>query len=306
MSRFDDMPATPPAAPAAALPWRRLFYWTVRRELWEHRAVVAAPLVVAGVVLVGFFLSSFGLPHALRDLAAGKSKHPDMLMASHSVAALSVMLTGLIVGVFHASTALHGERRDRSILFWKSLPVSDLITVLGKAAIPLAVIPVVTFAIVFAAQLVVFLWSNLLTLFTGVSFSVLWRHVDLGTMWVVLGYGLIVNALWQAPLFAWFILVSAWAKRVPFLWAMIPFVAPGIIEGIGFRTAHWGHFLGERVFGGFAEAFSKGGKGEAPIHGIGELDPLRTFGLPDIWVGLVFAAIFLAAAVWLRRRREPI
>ena len=108
MSRFDDMPATPPAAPAAALPWRRLFYWTVRRELWEHRAVVAAPLVVAGVVLVGFFLSSFGLPHALRDLAAGKSKHPDMLMASHSVAALSVMLLVISLGIL---LAIGGIRR---------------------------------------------------------------------------------------------------------------------------------------------------------------------------------------------------
>ena len=291
-------------------PPARRFYWSIRRELWEHPALYVAPLVIAAVTLVGAFISTLWLPRALRATGGGD------LMAIYSFIALGVMLTALIVALFYASAALHAERRDHSLLFWKSLPVSDRTAVLAKFAIPMVFTPVTTFAIVVAAQLAMLAWSTLVVMMNGLSPALLWGRADLTTMWVVLPYGLIVNALWQAPLYAWLLLVSAWARRVPFLWAVAPFVLLGVLEatvgamaraaGAGPRTSPIADFVGNRLLGGFAEAFSVDGKASAAIDRIGQLDPLRTFTSPDLWGGLIAAALLLAAAVWLRRRREPL
>lgn len=311
-----DTGRPPPDNAPETLSQRRLLYWSVRRELWEHRALYVAPVVIAVVALFGSAMSTFWLPRVLRSIADGSRKAGHDLMGPYSFIALTVMITGLIVTLVYASTALHGERKDRSLLFWKSLPVSDLTTVMSKMAVPMVVTPVVIFTIVFAAQLALLVWSNLIVLMNGLPPSLLWQHVNPTTLWVVLAYGLIVNALWQAPLYAWLLLVSGWARRVPFLWAVGPFVGLLMLETIfrlmaraaggGERTAPIGDFIGNRVLGGFAEAFSVDGKATAPIDGIGQLDPVRTFSQPDLWLGLFAAAALLAAAVWLRRRREPL
>ncbi|WP_293900552.1 hypothetical protein [Phenylobacterium sp.] len=298
--------------PSNALPeptafgWRRLLYWSVRRELWENRAVYLAPMAIAAFALFGIALSTIALPHALRAIAAGDAKRAAVLMGPYAFVAFAVMATAFFVAVFYSLAALHAERRDRSILFWKSLPVSDLTTVLSKAAIPILVIPAITVAVTFAAQVAILVLTTLVTLLNGLDPNLLWSHLHLGLMWVALPYGLLVDALWTAPIYAWFILVSAWAKRMPILWAMVPFVVPAMVERGAFGTAHIGSFLGRRLFGGFNQAFSLDGMGKAPIGKLGDLDPLRAFAMPDIWLGLAVAAAFLAMAAWLRRRREPI
>ncbi len=290
----------------AVLPWKRVFYWSVRRELWENRAVYLAPLAIAAVALVGVMLSTIGLPRALRAIEAGDLARARTLMGPYSFVALSVMMTEFFVAVFYSLGALHGERRDRSMLFWKSLPVSDATTVLSKAAIPIAVIPVVSFAIILASQLLILLWSTIVALLNGLDPMLLWRHVDLSVMWIVLPYGLVVDALWSAPIFAWFILVSGWAKRMPIMWAMVPFVVPAMFERAAFGTSYIAGFLGRRFFGGFEEAFSLGGRGKSAIHSLSDIDPLRVLVTPGLWGGLAVTAALLAAAIWLRRRREPI
>ncbi len=142
MSNPSDAMAEPAVAPQDAAPaayaWQRLFYWSMRRELWENRSVYVAPLVMAGFALLGVLLSTIALPHYLRAVAEGTAR-AGRLMGPYSFVAFSVMATQFFVTMFYSLGALYGERRDRSILFWKSLPVSDLITVLSKAAIPLVV-----------------------------------------------------------------------------------------------------------------------------------------------------------------------
>lgn len=290
----------------AVFPSRRTFYWSVRRELWENRAIYLAPLAIAGVVLLGVVLSSFGLPQTLRAIAAGDLARAARLMSPYSFAAFTVMATEFFVAVFYSLSALQNERRDRSILFWKSLPVSDLTTVLSKAAIPLAVVPVVTFAVIVATQLAILAWTTVVTLLNGIDPTLLWSHIDLSVMWVALPWGLVVDTLWTAPVFAWFILVSGWAKRMPILWAMVPFVVPAMLERGAFGTSHIGAFLGQRLFGGFEQAFSVGGEGMVPIGKVSDIDLLKVFTNPGLWGGLIVTAALLAAAVWLRRRRGPI
>jgi len=134
-----------PAAPAILSAWRPL-YWSVQRELWENRSIYIAPLVVAGVYLFGFLISMITLPHRMRDaMALDAAKQQAAIEQPYDFAALLIMGTTLIVAIFYCLDALYGERRDRSILFWKSLPVSDVTTVVSKAIIPILVLPLVTF-----------------------------------------------------------------------------------------------------------------------------------------------------------------
>src|SRR5207245_2315921 len=100
--------------------------------------------------------------------------------------------------------ALHGERRDRSILFWKSLPVSDLTTVLSKASIPLVVLPLLTFTITVAMQLIMLLLSSAVLLGSGLNVATLWTQLSFVQMSLLLLYHLMtVHALWPAPIYGW-------------------------------------------------------------------------------------------------------
>ena len=139
-----DAPEMTPDAPLppASLPAWRAFYWSVRRELWERRSVYVAPLAVVGVVLVGCLLSTIQLPGQIRAAAAlPAGEKLEAMMGPYSALALGPLLPSFIVSLIYCISALQSERRDRSILFWKSLPVSDRATVLAKAAIPIVVAP---------------------------------------------------------------------------------------------------------------------------------------------------------------------
>ena len=135
-------------APVAISATRRM-YWSIRREFWESRSIYIAPLGVAALILVGFMISTIHLPGNMRAaLALSPMQQHEAIQQPYAVAELLMMGTFLIVAVFYCLDALHGERRDRSILFWKSLPVSDLTTVLAKASIPVVVLPLFTFAVI--------------------------------------------------------------------------------------------------------------------------------------------------------------
>ena len=124
-------------------------------------------------------------------------------------------------------------------------------------------------------------------------------------MTLVMVYGLTVHVLWHAPLYAWLLLVSAWARRTPFLWAVLPPMALGVLEGIAFQTHYFGRLLRYRVVGAMEEAFALK-PGDKDILRLTQLDPLGFLGSPGLWIGLVAAGVFLAAAARLRRYREPI
>ena len=157
----------------AAMSATRPIYWSLRRELWENRSIYIAPLAVAGVALFGFSLSSIaGIWEKPLRL------NPAQPQAPYDMAAGLMMLTGIVVSVFYCLDALHGERRDRSILFWKSLPVSDVTTVLAKASIPLVILPLLTFAIIVAMQWLMLLISSLVLLVSGQSVATLWTELS--------------------------------------------------------------------------------------------------------------------------------
>src|SRR5947208_7063627 len=148
----------------------RPFYWSVWRELWENRSTYIAPLAVAVVALFGFLISTYGMPERRRGaLLMDLAKQRALIGEPYDVAAMMLILTVFIVGVFYCLDALYGERRDRSILFWKSLPVSDLTAVLSKAIIPLLVLPLVTFALIICVQLVMVLETSVVLITQGMN-----------------------------------------------------------------------------------------------------------------------------------------
>ena len=286
-----------PAAPSASRP----MYWSVRRELWENRSIYIAPLAVATVVVFAFSISSIlGVWEPRLRLVPTRPQMP------YDMAAGVLMLTAIIVSVFYCLDALHSERRDRSILFWKSLPVSDVTTVLAKASIPLIVVPLFTFAITIAMQWIMLLVSSAVLLVSGQSVAMLWRSLPLASMWLLLLYHLVTgHAIWPFPIYCWLLLVSGWARRATFLWAALPLVAIAGVESIVFRTSYFAELIGRR-FLGVAPAMNM-----AP-DSMG-LDPLTThvtvgrfLTSPGLWLGLAVAAAFLLAAARLRRYQGPI
>ena len=292
-------------APSVISATRRM-YWSLRRELWESRSIYIAPLAVAALILCGFLIGTIRLPDKMRAaLTLNPVQQRELIEQPYIFAALLIMATTFIVGVFYCLDALHGERRDRSILFWKSLPVSDLTTVLSKASMPLVVLPLLTFAITVATQWMMLLLSTAVLLANGLSVATLWTHFSLFQMSIMLLYHLLaIHALWYAPIYGWLLLVSSWARRAAFLWAALPLLAIGVVEKIAFNTSHFAAMLQYRFSGGpEGVAFTAGNMSMDPLT---HLSPCRFLISPGLWIGLAVAAAFLAAAVRLRRYREPI
>ena len=288
------------AAPSSAIHAVRPYYWSVRRELWEHRSLYIAPLAAAGVVLFGFLISATHLPHfrsAFSSLTA--EKRAELAHIPYFIAAVAIMGTGLIVGSLYCLGALHNERRDRTILFWKSLPVSDLITVASKATIPLLVLPAVVFVVIVALQLVMLVIN--VGVFAANRLGATTAPLFLPQIALLVGYSLVVMALWYAPITAWLLLVSAWARRTPFLWALLPPLALVVLERIAFDTDVLHRLLTYRL-NLPPQAFVM----PAGMHGLPQANPLGFLSTVDLWTGLAIAIALLAAAVWVRRYREPI
>jgi ABC-2 type transport system permease protein len=300
-----DPSAPPPPAPAL-LARTRPMYWSLRRELWENRSIYIAPLVTAAVVLLGFLISAAKLPARVRALAAlDPAQQRAALETPYDIAGILIVVISILVGVFYCLDALHGERRDRSILFWKSLPVSDLTTVLSKTLVPLVILPLTALAVIVPLQLIMLLLSTAILAANGVSAAALWS-LPFFQWALVLLYGLAVLALWYAPIYGWLLLVSGWARRVTFLWAVLPPLGLCVLEKIAFDTTHFGSLLTYRLWGSYSEAFTLRAPHRASLDALTQLDPLKFLGSPGLWTGLIVAGAFFAASVWLRRNREPI
>jgi ABC-2 type transport system permease protein len=282
------------------------FYWSVRRELWENRSIYVAPLIVAVVVLFGFLISTIGMPERRQGvLLLDPAYQRAMIGMPYDVAAMILIFTVFIVGVFYCLDALHSERRDRSILFWKSLPVSDFTTILSKAAIPFVILPAIVFAIIVLVQLLMLLWSSAVLLSSGLA-ATTWTRFNLFQQSVILLYSLIVIVLWHAPIYGWALMISGWARRATFLWAVLPLFAIGILEKLAFDTSHFASMLKDRVFGAGDTAFAFQPHRGIAIDSLVQLTPGRYLATPGLWIGLAFAAAFVAIAARQRRYRGPI
>jgi ABC-2 type transport system permease protein len=297
---------TAPVAASAA----RAMYWSIRREIWENRSIYIAPLVAAGVFLFGFAINMATMRHSIGASPLGPAqqnwwhlKAHDLLGTRYELSAALIMGTAFIVGVFYSLDALYGERRDRSILFWKSLPVSDFITVLSKLTIPLVILPLLSFAVSLATQFIMLVLSSVILSGSGVNIAALWTEMSFFHVSLVLLYHLLtVHGLYYAPIYGWLLMISAWAPRAPFIWAFMPPFVICVVEKVTLNTSHFLELLQERLVG-------SGGSMAENDHTqdfTSTLIPHHFFSTPGLWTGLALAAVFLFVAVRLRRYRGPI
>lgn len=299
----------------------RPFYWSLRRELWENRSFYIAPAVVAILFLVAAIFGAFKAGDALTrfDLLPAATQKEVVAMPYAAASAL-VMIVAVIVALFYCLDALYGERRDRSVLFWKSLPVSDWTTVLSKLAMPMLVMPVIVFVVAMATQLVVLVGHLITWSVHGMSVGKLLAMLPFVDMPLGVGYFLIAFSIWFAPVYAWLLLVSAWAQRSPVVWASVPWIVALAFERIALRTSYVYTCLRDRLLGAFDAAFTlrdaSGNVVERMPQDLSRLghsaqqstehvpDVVRFLSNPQVWIGLAIAAALIVATIWLRRRQE--
>lgn len=278
------------------------FYWLVRREFWENRLIYMAPLAAAVIFLVAFIINTIILRRHMHGVwPVDVARQLDVLALPHELSSALIMGIALVVGIFYSLDALYGERRDRSILFWKSMPVSDLTTVLSKLAIPMVIIPVLSYAIAVVTQLIMLVMASAVLVGSGANIAAMWTQQSFFRSSLDLFYHMLtVHGLWYAPLYGWLLLVSAAAPRAPFVWAVLPpFVVWGV-EKMAFNTTYFLSLLKVRLLGPPDP--------EMPRNAglMSTLIPHHFFDQTGLWAGLAVAALFLAIAVWLRRYRGPI
>jgi len=148
-------------------------------------------------------------------------------IVNHGLQTLSVPLVIVLWGVifFYLLTCLHGERRDRSILFWKSMPVSDAMIVISKLVSGLLVVPLVYLLGIAVLQLSALILLTLASLDTEISaIETVWGSADIVSNWYSYLSAILFYSLWSLPFFAWLLVVSAFARSLPLAWALgVPF-----------------------------------------------------------------------------------
>ena len=286
-------------------PWR-LFSWSVRRELWHSRAIVFAPFAIGALFIAGAVITAFNARELIPQLQElDPRRRGDFIIAPTLFAAEMIKLIAVLLAATYTFEAFHGERRDRSILFWKSLPVSDTITVLAKAAVPLLVVPIVTCIATIVTQVAMLAIAGAAFAMHGMPFTTPWTETQFAAMLPWTLFAVFAQMLWQAPLYAWLMLVSGWARRLPALWAIGIPIAMSIVEGLALQTAYFGGAVKARLSDGYSAILGNAARGETRgAHGADDL--VVFFTSMPLWAGLGIAMAFIIAAIWLRRRAEPI
>jgi ABC-2 type transport system permease protein len=319
------------------------FTWLLKREYWEHRGGFKwAPLIAAGVILAVFTIAILTGVNAaqsnlhsavinnvkLSDIAAAMTPEQRLQIGAGIDAALffsaaPIAITLAIVSFFYLLGSLYDDRRDRSLLFWKSLPISDLQTVLSKVVSATVTAPLFALAAALVMMLgVLIVLSILVAMFGANPFTVIWTTASPLTVAGKVALLIPINAVWALPSIGWLMLCSAFAKRVPFLWATLLPVAAGTCVSIFDAVTNlrmpddwfWQHIVFRLLFsivpGGWLDLESVNSRME---HANGPQDVVSAFDLsnmmgalsgPNIWIGAVAGLGMLAVALWLRRWRD--
>jgi ABC-2 type transport system permease protein len=264
------------------------YIWLVRREFWENRAIWVIPLAIGAFMIL---CALFG--------------RADMMMVSSQAlgrTAGQALLVGVgatffavmsIYAAWYLLDCLYADRKDRSVLFWKSLPISDATTVLSKLATAVIVIPLVYFA---AADLTTLLMAFIISVRAGsLVGGALWQAglwLQIQLLWL---YLIVTTAIWYLPVSAYLLLISSWAKRAVMLWSILPPLALILGERWFFGTHVIAHQLSVRLFG-FVDAAFNANLASWVSANTADSATVRTPA--DIWSFLDFAGFFSSMATW--------
>lgn len=296
----------------------------LQRELWEHRSIYIAPIVVAILMTLAALtgqVSVSGLEHV--DLGiVGASNMPENARA----AVLSGIMIGLsttfvfamwILTIFYALDSLYAERKDRSILFWRSIPSTDFETVLSKLLTAMLVIPLVSFVMILATHLAVLLITSVWVGIRGGSgLQLIWASAPFFDNWTATLVFLLALPLWLSPFIGWFLFVSAFTKRSPFLTAFLPLAVVPLLEKMIFDSAVFAEAVFVRSIKmplfedleTMERLFEEGEEfamvGDAQLSLLSLMDLGGFLSNPGLWSGLIVCGLFTAAAIYVRRYRD--
>ena len=209
------------------------------------------------------------------------------------------------------------------------MPVSDRATVLAKLAVGVVVVPFGYFAVAAIASLAdsaLLAWRGAAIIGAGTPG---WNTGAWARSQGFVLYATAATVLWYLPYAAYFLLVSAWARRSLYAWVFLPPVILALVERLLFGT----HYLGRLVARGFGELFglafrldrelvlTLGGyargprppapPGGPPGSGLGAGRvfefvpyPAQLLASPALWIGIVAGALMVWGAIALRRRGD--
>jgi ABC-2 type transport system permease protein len=317
----------------------KTFYWLVKREFWEHRGgFFWAPVITGGVFLLlnimgiitaevlgsshGIsFGASGGLHNVISQMDAGDLSKVGLALdvAMYSAMGLLIVVLGFVV-FFYCLGALYDDRRDRSILFWKSLPISDASTVLSKVVSATVLAPAIAVVVGIVVGMAQLLILAVTLSFHGVNvWQLLMQAHPFQVVFNLIGY-IPLYVLWSLPTVGWLLLCSAWARGKPFLWAVALPVASGlIISWFGIMGIFnlptlwfWKNIVQRGLFSVFPTGNMFGSSGQSSVdlsgnHGLDFINLSNTYQLltsPNLWIGAVVGLALLAGAVWFRRWRD--
>jgi ABC-2 type transport system permease protein len=314
--------------------------WLVKREFWEHRGgFFWAPVITGGIFVVlnlmGIITGEvFGARNGVNLSFAGGHNNMELLTRALDQQSMdtvgagldmvmysSTMIMGIVLGFvvfFYCLGALYDDRRDRSILFWKSLPISDTATVLSKVIAATIVAPFITVIVGTVTGLLM-----LLTFATALSLHGVgvWHLLSLSHPLRVIANmvgSIPLYVLWALPTVGWLMLCSAWARSKPFLWAVALPVGAGVAIGwfnlLGTLNVSNGWYwrdvaariLGSVFPGGwFSQVSGIGGSNPAELlSSVSITHAYTALASLNLWIGVTAAIVMLAGAVWFRRWRD--
>ncbi len=303
----------------------RSFLILMKREIWEHPAFYVAPLVVSALILVSGIYNAFysvgkyvGFERVVQLLGTiPEAARPIMYSWWPGLVIVFNLVMVFVLG-FYLMDCLYADRKDRSILFWKSLPVPDSTTILSKLATAMFTVPFLTLLVTVGSFLVLLVVVTIMIwLGGGSAWALVWKPTPLFDGTVFLGYAFLVQSLWYLPLIGWLMLASAWSRRSPFIWIVLPPVALVLLEQMILRSENLATLIGERIVGVFPLAFKVEDEQwdafhenleHAELESIPQItdliDPTPLLTSPDLWLGFAVGGLFIAAAIWLRRYRD--
>jgi ABC-2 type transport system permease protein len=288
------------------------YNWLVRREFWENRAIWLIPAVMGGfMILAGLFgrVDLMSIPSQVPSRAVG-----GVFLVAVGATFFAVMS---IYSTWYLLDCLYADRKDRSVLFWKSMPISDTTTVISKLATALIVIPLV-YAV--AADATTLLMAFIVSVRARSTFGGALWHADLWLQLQVLWlYMIVAAAVWYLPIAGYLLVVSAWAKRAVMLWSILPPLALMLAERWFAGTHVIARQLGQRLIGLGPLAFhTNPGEGSwvttivdhdtirTPANLWSFLDPVGFLSQPQVWVGAAVGVALVLGAIQLRMRRAEI
>jgi ABC-2 type transport system permease protein len=283
--------------------------WLIRREFWENRAIWLIPTVFGGMLILAALFGHVQLPPL-------SSPNDSRNFGAAFIVAFGLMFYSVmsIYATWYLLDSLYADRKDRSILFWKSLPVSDTDTVMSKLIVALIIIPVVSFI---AADITALLAAFIVSIRARDAGSALWQPDLWLQMQVLWGYAIVTAAIWYLPVAGWLMLVSAWAKRAVILWSFLPPLVLYIIAAWFLHTNVVGRVLSRRLTGLPMIALNASG-GQSwhvddathtlylPSSVFHFINPSGFFSSPETWIGAALGVALIAGAIQLRMRRSEI